>query len=105
MVLAALLEVSHHLGVSLRGKTLGIVGHGNTGRNVEEKARTIGMEVLLNDPPLARETKAKKYVHLDALLDADFISLHVPLTKGGKDPTFHLFDEKRLQATRGVLIN
>lgn len=104
-VLAALLEVSNRLGIPLRGKTLGIVGHGNTGRSIEEKAKAIGMEVLLNDPPLARETKAKKYLPLDALSDADFISLHVPLTKAGEDSTFHLFGEKRFLAMKGVLIN
>jgi len=106
-VLAALLEVSVRLGFSLKGKTLGVVGHGNTGSRVARKAEAIGMNVLLNDPPLARTTSDKRYLPLDALMGADFISLHVPLTKKGEDATVHLFDEHRLSAMKegSVLIN
>ena len=106
-VLAALLEVEARLGIPLKGKTLGVVGHGNTGSGVAMKAEAIGMNVLLNDPPLARTTSDSRYVPLDALMDADFISLHVPLTKSGEDATFHLFDGSRLAAMKAgsVLMN
>lgn len=106
-VLAALLELGAQLGIVLKGKTIGVVGHGNTGSKVAEKARAIGMNVLLNDPPLAQATHDSRYVRLDALMDADFISLHVPLTRSGEDATFHLFDQRRLSAmkTGSILIN
>jgi erythronate-4-phosphate dehydrogenase len=106
-VLAALLEVSYRLGFSLHGKTLGIVGHGNTGSRVAQKAEALGMTVLLNDPPLARSTGDLRYLPLDALMEADVVSLHVPLTTKGEDATFHLFDERRLSAMKegSILIN
>lgn len=106
-VLAALLETSFKLGFVLKGKTLGVVGHGSTGSRVAKKAEAIGMRVLLNDPPLARLTGDAKYLPLDALMGADFVSLHVPLTKSGDDPTYHLFDERRLSAMKvgSILIN
>lgn len=104
-VLAVLLEIATRFEISLRKKTLGIVGHGNTGRKVEQKATAMGMDVLLNDPPLARVTNASQYLPLDALMESDFISLHVPLNKGGEHSTFHLFDKERLQTMKGILIN
>lgn len=104
-VLAVLLELAAKFDFSLQNKTLGIVGHGNTGRKVEEKAKAVGMHVLLNDPPLEEKGGPRKYVSLDALMDADFISLHVPLNRRGEHPTFHLFDSHRLHSMKGILIN
>lgn len=106
-VLAALLELSARFQLPLAGKTLGIVGHGNTGRRTAKKAEALGMRVLLNDPPLARATNEPRYLPLDALMDADFLSLHVPLTKTGDDATFHLFDAQRLEKMKqgSILIN
>ncbi len=106
-VLAALLELGAMFVVSLRGKTLGIVGHGNTGSRTARKAAALGMRVLLNDPPLARQTGDPMYLPLDALMEADIISLHVPLTRTGEDATYHLFDERRLSAMKqdAILIN
>ena len=40
--------------INLKDKTIGIIGVGNVGSKVEKFARTIGMNVLLNDPPRAR---------------------------------------------------
>lgn len=106
-VLAALLQVAARKGIRLKGKSLGIVGHGNTGSRTARKAEALGMTLLLNDPPLARATHDARYLSLDELMEADFVSLHVPLTKGGQDPTFHLFDERRLLAMKkgSVLVN
>jgi erythronate-4-phosphate dehydrogenase len=106
-VLAAMLEVGSLCGFSLPGKTMGIVGHGNTGSRVAQKAEAIGMNVLLNDPPLARATGDSRYLSLDVLMGADIVSLHVPLTTTGEDATFHLFDGRRLSAMKAesVLIN
>ena len=106
-VLASLLEVSAQFNLGLRGKTLGVVGYGNTGSRVAKKAEAIGMTVVLNDPPLQRETGSTHCRPLDELMEADFISLHVPLTKTGIDATYHLFDEHRLSALKDgcVLVN
>jgi erythronate-4-phosphate dehydrogenase len=106
-VMAAIIHhaVQNHL--SLDQLTLGIVGVGHIGSRVEKMAAGLGMRVLLNDPPLARQTGDPKYFPLAALMAADIITLHTPLTYEGVDSTFHLFDARRLHAMqRGrVLIN
>jgi erythronate-4-phosphate dehydrogenase len=95
-VTAALLVRSGRIGKPLQGATIGVVGVGNVGSRVARMARALGMEVLLNDPPLARATGDPMYRPLEELLDADIITLHVPLTTGGEDPTRRLFDAGRI---------
>lgn len=106
-VLASLLELAHRQGGALSTWTLGIIGHGNTGSRTAQKAAALGMNVLLNDPPLERATADPRYLPMDALMSADVISLHVPLTTAGPDATFHLFDEARLCSMKrgAILIN
>jgi erythronate-4-phosphate dehydrogenase len=95
----------HHL--SLKSLTLGIVGVGHIGSRVAKMAQALGMRVLLNDPPLFRQTRDPKYLPLDALIEADVITLHTPLAYEGEDATFHLFDARRLSAMKpgSMLIN
>ena len=106
-IAAALLEAGRRLGFTLPGMTIGVIGAGAVGGKVALAAEILGLRILLNDPPLARRTGDPKYVPLDALMDADILTLHVPLTKNGPDPTFHLFDEARFSRLRRVplLIN
>jgi len=93
-VIAGLLEIGRRNKIKLEGKSIGIVGVGNVGSRVEKKVRALGMKVLLNDPPLQRESGDAKYLPLEKLFDCDFITLHTPLTFEGVDKTFHLADEK-----------
>lgn len=104
---AALLAWSRKTGSPLAGKTIGVVGVGNVGSKVARVARVLGMNVILNDPPLARKTGNPQYRPIEELYDADFITLHVPLTKEGPDATYHLFDKKKISFLRkgSVLIN
>jgi erythronate-4-phosphate dehydrogenase len=106
-VLAALLTLARRGGFSLRGKTLGVVGVGNVGGRVAAMARALGMTVLENDPPRAREAGAGRFLPLDDLMGADIITLHVPLTRTGSDPTYHLFDARRIDAMKhgSLLLN
>ena len=106
-MVAALLTLAQRQGKPLAGRSIGIVGVGNVGQRVEAKCRALGMRVLLNDPPLARRTGDPKYRPLDELFDCDFITLHVPLDKGGQDPTHHLADDRFLRRMRrdAVLCN
>jgi erythronate-4-phosphate dehydrogenase len=93
-ITAALLELSASvLQRKVEGMTIGIVGVGNVGSRVEKKARALGMNVLLNDPPLRRQTGDPKYLPLEKLFEADVITMHVPLTKEGGDATYHLANE------------
>ncbi len=89
-VVCALLTLAARQGRPLAGRSIGIVGVGNVGTRVEAKCRALGMEVRLNDPPLARRTGDPKYRPLEELLSCDFLTLHTPLEKGGPDPTWHL---------------
>ncbi len=94
-VVAGLLYLSNFYGFELRGKTIGVVGVGNVGKKIIHAAEVLGMHVLKNDPPLARLTADRAFLPLDELAHCDIISLHVPLTKTGMDPTFRLFDGER----------
>jgi erythronate-4-phosphate dehydrogenase len=99
-IAAALLVLAGRQGRPLAGRTLGIIGHGNAGRAVETRAHALGMQVVLHDPPRAQATRDQAYRALGEALDCDFISLHVPLTRGGEHPTFHLVDQTFLRAMR-----
>ena len=100
-IAAALLKVSSENNFNLRGKTLGIVGVGNVGSKVEKFARTIGMNVLLCDPPRARLEGKKNFHSLNALLsESDIVTVHVPLNVVGEYYTYHLFNEERFKKIR-----
>ena len=106
-VTAALLTWSDRSRTSLKGKILGVVGVGNVGSKVAGAGEALGMRVVLNDPPRARQTGGPIFLPLDRLMESDFLSLHVPLTKSGIDATYHLFDERRIRAMKpsSVLLN
>ena len=100
-IAAALLKISAEFRFSLKGKTIGIVGVGNVGTKVEKLARSLGMNVLLNDPPRARKEGEKNFVSLGTVLyKSDIVTLHVPLNVVGEDCTWHLFDEKCFKKMR-----
>jgi erythronate-4-phosphate dehydrogenase len=92
-IVAGLLYVAQKYGIELEGKSIGIVGCGNVGSRVAQKAHALGMELFLNDPPLKRQTSDKKYLPIGELFDCDFLTVHTPLTFSGPDKTFHLMDE------------
>jgi len=73
--------------------TLGIVGVGNVGSRVDTVAQALGMTTLLNDPPRERAEGTGAFVSLDEVRErADIVTFHVPLERGGEDPTFHMID-------------
>ena len=93
-------EKSRFMGVELTGKTLGIIGCGNVGSIVADRALGVRMKVIAYDPVLPPEravTLGIEKVPLDALLRrSDFITLHTPLTEATKD----LIDARALAKTR-----
>ncbi|MDD2710755.1 MAG: 4-phosphoerythronate dehydrogenase [Verrucomicrobiae bacterium] len=92
-LVAGLLALGRRHGFDLAGKTIGIVGVGNVGTRVAEKANALGLRVLLNDPPKQRMAGGGQYLPLDQVLaGAGIVTMHVPLEKGGDDPTWHLAD-------------
>lgn len=94
-VAAALLKMASEFRFSLKGKTIGIVGVGNVGSKVAKFAELMGMNVLLNDPPRAREEGDKNFVSLGTILyESDIVTLHVPLNVVGDDATWHIINDK-----------
>jgi len=106
-VVAALLSLAQKKSFSLRGKSIGVVGVGNVGSKVVRYATALGMTVLQNDPPLERKTRSDQFLPIDSLMDCDFITIHVPLTKNGDDPTYHLFSKERISKMKkgSILLN
>ena len=93
-------EKSRFMGVELTAKTLGIVGCGNIGSIVADRALGLKMKVVAFDPFLSAE-RAKEIgvekVELDELLKrANFISLHTPLT----DQTRGIIDAAAIAKTK-----
>ncbi len=100
-ITAAILRISLDYHFNPEEKTIGIVGVGNVGSKVEMAAKTLGMRVMLNDPPRERKEGKKSFVLLgDILYNADIISVHVPLNIGGGDSTWHLFNDKSFKKMR-----
>ena len=98
-------EKSRFMGIELYAKTLGLIGCGNIGALVAERALALKMKVIAHDPFLSPEravTLGVEKVELDELLSrADLISLHTPLT----DKTKNILSADALaKAKRGVII-
>lgn len=93
-------------GVELNGKTLAILGMGRIGTEVAKRALAFGMRVLAYDPYLsearARSLQVELVENLDeALPQADFITMHMPLT----EETRHMLGSDRLgRLKKGVRI-
>ena len=98
-------EKSKFMGVELTNKVLGVIGAGNIGGIVCDRARGLKMKVIAYDPFLSDEKADKigvEKVELDDLLHrADFITLHVPLT----EQTRNILSRENLEKTKpGVRI-
>jgi D-3-phosphoglycerate dehydrogenase len=89
----------------IRGRRLALVGVGRIGRGVVERARAFGLEVVGYDPYLHEDVSGLERVEtLEAAIEeADFISLHAPLTS----ETTHLIGERTLGVLRRapVIVN
>lgn len=117
------------LGDEISGKTIAVIGTGRIGLALIRKCLGFDMNVLCYDPVYQNQkfaadmqylmdlryrfemSRAKNWINYvsldDALKQADYVSLHVPLVREGKTPTYHLMDERRLKLMRkeAYLIN
>lgn len=117
------------LGDEVTGKTIAIIGTGRIGQAMIKMCSGFDMNILCYTPRrrsdefvqaiqevmdlrfargIQREKTRIKYVSFDdALSQADFVSIHVPLVRDGEKPTYHLFDEKALRKMKSTafLIN
>ncbi|HVH05228.1 MAG TPA: phosphoglycerate dehydrogenase [Myxococcota bacterium] len=98
-------EKSKFQGTELYNRCLGVVGLGNIGRIVAERARGLGMRVIAFDPFVSPEMAQKldvELVELDELIErSDAITVHVPKTK---DTTGLLGAAAFARMKKGVLI-
>ena len=96
-------EKSKFMGVELTSKTLGVIGAGNIGGIVCDRARGLKMKVIAFDPFLSAEKADKmgvEKVELDELLKrSDFITLHVPKT----DQTAGMIDADAIAKMKKVV--
>lgn len=119
------------LGDEVTGKTIAIIGTGRIGLAMIKKCSGFDMNILCYDPAyqnheyvntiqemmdlryargVQKEKTWIKYVSFEeALKQADFVSVHVPLLREGESatPTFHLFNEKtvRMMKSSSFLVN
>ncbi|UYY56854.1 phosphoglycerate dehydrogenase [Sphingomonas sp. S2-65] len=98
-------EKNRFMGVEVTGKTLGLIGAGNIGSIVADRALGLKMKVIAYDPFLTPERAIEMGVEKmsldDLLLRADFITLHTPLT----DQTRNILSRENLAKTKkGVRI-
>jgi D-3-phosphoglycerate dehydrogenase len=98
-------QKNRYMGVEVTGKTLGIIGCGNIGSIVADRAQGLRMRVVAYDPYLTLERAQAlnvEKVQLDELLmQSDFITLHTPMT----EKTRNIIDREALAQTKqGVRI-
>jgi len=95
------------LGTDIHGKTLGIIGLGRIGTAVARRAKGFNMKIIYYSRSRKKNIEKElglKFVDLDTLLrEADFVSIHVPLT----EETYHMIGERELKLMKNTafLIN
>jgi len=93
-------ERNSMIGVELEGKTLGICGLGKVGSQIAAYAKAFRMRVVAYDPLLVKERAevlGVELVEFDRLLEeADFVTVHVPLTEKTRD----MFDARAFKKMR-----
>lgn len=89
----------------LKSKKAGIVGFGNTGKQLAGILELMGIPFIANDPPL-EEKSSFRGCTFEEILQCDIISFHIPLTKTGKWPTNKMMGKERLENCNAeVIIN
>lgn len=94
------------------GKIIGIIGVGHVGSIVAKWGESLGLNVLLYDPPKYGDNTGTEYGgRLTTLAEisekSDIVTIHTPLTRSGKYPTYHLIDKEFLDSLKRkpLLIN
>ena len=126
--IASILALLINDGLNPEKATIGIVGVGMIGSKIEKLAKTLGFNVLLNDPPRERKEQqnnsslvpilpfSSKFSNYNTILEvSDIVIFCTTLTFEGTDATYHLFDYKDIEtikkgsiiinASRGEVIN
>ena len=100
-VISTLLLFGEQDGIALTDRVVGVVGAGNVGALLVERLRALGIRCLICDPPRAAQEGSEGFVSLETLIEqADVVSVHTPLVRGGDHPTHHLLSESHIEALR-----
>ena len=93
--------------LQLNTKTLGIIGVGNVGKQLQKKAQALGLTILANDPPRQQQENLPNFTTLEQALTADIVSFHTPLTSHGDFPTDKLLNKNNFSLInkQALLIN
>lgn len=104
----------HREGIISTNATIGIVGYGHVGSKVEALSRDLGFKTMVCDPPIERGEASACVAPIPALHTlsslaehCDVITFHVPLTRTGSYPTYHIAGKAFFQRLkhRPVIIN
>ncbi len=94
-----------YVGVELNRKTLGVIGMGRIGAEVAKRAKAFNMNIIAYDPFITEERAKQLGVKLgtveEVVMQADFITVHTPLTKETK---YIINDEQFAVMKKGVRI-
>jgi len=101
-MLTTLLDLQSRRMLDIPQACIGIIGAGRIGSALAKLCIAMGMRVLLNDPPRAREEGDAQFCSLDEVLaEADILSMHTPLIHRGVDCTVHLLSRPQLAVFKG----
>lgn len=99
-VVAAVLRFTQARDILPDGLKVGVVGHGNVGSRVAARLAALGCEILVYDPPREQQYHDRDYVSWEQIQTADIVTAHVPLTKTGDYPTYHMFNAEFFDALK-----
>lgn len=91
-VFAGMIELLEEPEFILPRLSIGIIGVGWVGSIVVEMAQRLGMKTILCDPPRAERGDSGEFTSIDEALNADIVTVHVPLTTEGVHRTIGLID-------------
>ena len=99
----AILLWSQSNGRPLSGLTAGIVGVGNTGSQVQYLLEKIGLKTWGYDPPREKRDPSFQSCTIGNILEADIITLHIPLLAEGEEATKNWLDEEKISGSKAKL--
>lgn len=95
-VATALLLWSEQKGMDLTNLSVGIVGVGHVGSQVEQILNKLGVPFISYDPPREIRDSGFNSVSLEEVLKCDILTFHTPLNRQGDHPTYHWLNDDKL---------
>ncbi|MCW9707746.1 4-phosphoerythronate dehydrogenase [Fodinibius salsisoli] len=89
---------------SLQDLSVGIIGVGEVGTQVEQQLEKLQMSTICYDPPREERESPFRSSSLEEVLSADILTFHTPLVSDGNWPTYHWLNEKKLSSRQFRLI-